>query len=103
MKMQEISKKYLDTKNWYVNINKLVDYINELYDYNFIISVVDFLKVNEKWTQPFMEYSLWEKNGYSKWKIINDLNKLKIKLINENIKEDEMYFDVLVKNNYDKI
>lgn len=97
MKMSKITEKYSDAKTWYINIREVVNYIKELYNNKFTVSVIEFLKINELWTQPFMEYSLRKEQGYTKEEILVEINNLKEKLFKTNIKEHEMFFEILVK------
>lgn len=98
MQMIDISKKYRDLKNGYINISVLNDYISELFDNNYIVANCEFLKVNKKWTQPFMEYSLRKEWWYKKEELISEINKIKKIVFSKWFKEGEIFFDIWVLN-----
>lgn len=99
MEMVNISRKYKNYNEWkwYVNILKVKNYIEDLYNYGYIVSVCEFLKINKKWTQPFMEYSLWKEEWYNLEDLIIEVEKLEKIIIEKWFKKEEVFFDVLVK------
>lgn len=77
MKIIDIFNKYNDWTSEYINISVINDYISELFDNNYIVANCEFLRINKKWTMPYMEYSLWKNEWYKKEDLISEINKIK--------------------------
>jgi len=104
MKIQEIYKKYLKAWNTsvkddgYINIVAMYDIVHDMFENGYIVSWYEFLRITDEYTQPFMEYSIWRKWGYTEGEIIEELDALKQKILIVDFQEDEIFFDILVKS-----
>jgi hypothetical protein len=104
MKVQEIYKKYKKLgctnkeNDGYININWVYDIIHDLFQSEYVITWYEFLRIFDKWTQPFMEYSIWKESWYSEEEIYLEIDKLRNKLTKTDFKEDEIYFDIFTSN-----
>lgn len=85
--------------NSYINTLWINSILKEILNNWFTICWYEFLRIFDKWTQPFMEYSIYNEKWFSEKELYNEIEELKKKLINTEIKENEVFFDILVKNN----
>lgn len=97
-----IFKKYKHTyiAPWwaiYVQLSILEEVISELFDNWFKVSWYDFLRIFDKWTQPFIEYSVWKEVGFTYREILENVSSLKSAIQEKWLKEEEIYLDVLIK------
>jgi len=102
--MIKIYEKYIDNIHpfkwrwWYINISIIKDLINDVCMNWYTICGYEFLKITEKSTQPFMEYSIRREGGYTNNELIEEINKLEKNIFKKGFKKEEIYFALLINN-----
>lgn len=106
MNKNNILKNYITTaiSPWwsiYINIKIIREVIQDLYQNWFKILWYELIRIHSKWTQPFMEYSIWNELWYTENEVYKELEKLNKKLIKTNFLTEEVFFDILVNSQND--
>lgn len=82
----------------YVHITNLKDYIVDLFDNWYVVAACEFLRITPKKIKPYMEYSLWKNEWYTLSELLREVDWIKNNVLDKWFKEEEIYFEVLVKN-----
>lgn len=74
--------------------------MGELFKNWFEVFWYEFLRIYNEWTQPFMQYSIWNEKWFSFDEILENIVLLESSILSSWIDTKEIYFDILVNHKW---
>lgn len=87
-----IKKTLKERRSAYTSYENLKKTIEKNINQGFIAHWYEFLRINEIGTQPFMEFSIYDKFWYTKEEIFAEIDKLEAIIKKNHFSKDEIYF-----------